>query len=299
MRAPQPGPQQPKQPQPIISRAAVRAASRTRAFQQRTARLIHAVSVPTPTPLVRKRVVQTPNGNDRAQVVARAFRRRRAHILIRSNPTATAPTQTPRAPLVTHRARAARVRAAARTHVRILRSIVAPQRPVKVITAAPAARRAARVRFTQRHRARIIAPHVTAPVVVRQQQPRVTRQRASQRIRYTRARQPVILRGPLVVTGRRTVRTLVIVRNRRAANVRAYFLRHRAHYETSTLGSAAPPVVIYTGFYDHPSPADGFDGPSLAANGYDQPSPTSGYDEPSLATAGFDQPSPTSGGYDH
>jgi hypothetical protein len=52
--------------------------------RRESARITRARSTTTPTPLVRKRLVQTPVANDRANIVARAWRRRRSHFIFRA-----------------------------------------------------------------------------------------------------------------------------------------------------------------------------------------------------------------------
>lgn len=244
-RSPQPGPPVPRQLPAVVSRAGWRASLRARYFAQRTARLSRGVSVPTPTPLVRKRVFVSVNGNDRAHRV-RFFRRRPRLVLSppRANPTvvvvvkpvvvigrariraarvrsffarhqpqiarppvASAPAGRVLPPLVTRIRRSLRVRAVARRRVRISRSIVAPYRPRAAFVGRSRARQ--RARFYQPRGATVVRPRgISSPT------PRV---------------------APKIVIGR--------TGRRQSAVVRGYYTRRRAHFETSTLGTVGAPVA--------------------------------------------------------
>lgn len=261
LRAPQPTLAS-RAKQPLVSRADVRAASRTRGFQPRGARIIRNVSTPTATPLVRNRVKQTPNGVRRAWRVAVVFRRKRAHIMLRA-PQPGAPLQKPRQPLVSR----ADIRAIVRARgyqprgARITRNVSSPTatplvKPTVIRAGQP--KRAARVRaFFVRHPAQLVRPPIVAPVATRQRQPLVTQTKAAIRARYTKPRGATQLRSHVYTIQTKTVPTLVLGRNnRKAALARSYYLRHRTHLETSTLGSATPQVTIVTTFFGPPLPAD-------------------------------------------
>jgi hypothetical protein len=175
----------PRQPQPGVSRAAVRAGSRTRFFQQRSARIGRARSVPTATPLVRKRVVVETTLVSRSRVAARL--RRRKPLLLRAPMATVFPSR--QTIIVARNRRAARVRSTIRAHVRIIRSIV-------------------------------FAPPARQPVV--------SKTRVSQRARYMRRHRPLVLRAPVIIPLAAIPRRPVVSRTRRALYVRAYFGRRRA-----------------------------------------------------------------------
>lgn len=222
------------------------------------ARISRAKPVPTPTTLVRKRLVQTPVSNDRAGTVARFWRRKRAHVLLR-------------APLPFLRGRQAQplgsradVRATARVRffqprgARIVRAVSTP-------TVTPLVRKRVVVETTVVSRSRVVARlRRRKPLVLRAPmpqpapfvRPKIVVSRVRARVRYTRGHSAaIVLRAPIAPLATRTIPRILVVRRQRAATVRGYFGRRRLHLETSTFGVAvAAPIV--TAFFGQPDPTD-------------------------------------------
>lgn len=283
LKAPQPGPGVPKQRQPLISRAGLQASIRARLFQPRGAHFNRNVSTPTPTPLIRKRLVLSPNASERSRLRASWLKPRPRRILRPPAPLLAAPQQRPKKPLVVASRRAALKARLLRDRPRLVRAPTWPQRPRPVV-----AKSSRRLR-TRRQRPQILrAPTAVAVTPASPRQPIVTRNRRGQvkarllrykpRILRAQSRQQVRPRAPIVSssqkrlarrlkTRRARVRIVashvappapvvvrhapIVSRQRRDRVVRAYYVRRRSHLETSTLGAAAgfvagPPITTAT-----------------------------------------------------
>lgn len=266
--------------QVIIGRAAARAAVHVRGFQPRGARISRGVSTSTPTPLVRRRVVLSPNANERARFRASWLKPRPRRIIRPPAPIAATPSQ-PRKPVIVTSRRAALKARLSHSRPRLVRAPAWPQRPRPVV-----AKTSRRLR-TRRPRPQILRP--PAPVAATPSSPRrkpliVLSRRAALKARMLRHKprilraplQPVRPRGPIVSGSQdrpsrlktRRARAKIVAshvppptvvvrhapivsRQRRDRVVRAYYVRRRTHLETSTLGAAAgfvigPPITTVT-----------------------------------------------------
>lgn len=238
-------------------------------------------NAPTATPLVRKRLVLSPNASERSRFRATWLKPRPRKILRPPAPPIAAPSQRPRKPLVVMSRRASLKARFLRDKPRIARAPGWPQRPRPVVS------ESSRRPRTRRPRPRILRAPLWAPRARPAVVARTTRARAKTRrpgatvVRPSSTTQPILVRH-----------TPIVSRQRRDRVVRAYYQRHRAHFETSTLGSAPSAPLVVVGQFDTPEPSGPGDAGGIAAQFFGGGEPSGGADGGAGTAGSFDAAQP-------